>query len=159
MFQHFPEEDLLHCTNRDAVESVYMYTVKEADALKHRGGVINNMQRRDHKQLWSGLYNDRFEQFWAVNRKLMEHPGAGPAVGGGGSGAGVARDGPSDVTALGFRHIPYRLHFLDRAYKQSLCRPFLEDGHPVTLGDLLRETVPECVRANRKCSSVLQLNA
>ena len=34
-----------------------MSMVKEADALKHRGQVINSMQKKDHRQLWMGLLN------------------------------------------------------------------------------------------------------
>ena len=49
-----------------------MSTVKEADALKHKGKVINDMLKKDHKQLWFGLQNDKFEQFWSINKKLME---------------------------------------------------------------------------------------
>lgn len=34
-----------------------MSSIKEADALKHKGQVINDMQKKDHKQLWMGLQN------------------------------------------------------------------------------------------------------
>lgn len=34
-----------------------MSTIKEADAFKHKGQVINDMQKKDHKQLWMGLQN------------------------------------------------------------------------------------------------------
>lgn len=54
-FQNFPETELLECTSKDAVEAHFMSCVKEADSLKHRSQVINAMQKRDHKQLWSGL--------------------------------------------------------------------------------------------------------
>jgi autophagy-related protein 5 len=37
-----------------------MSTVKEADSLKHRAQVINDMQKKDHKQLWMGLQNGNF---------------------------------------------------------------------------------------------------
>ncbi len=49
-----------------------MSCLKEADVLKHRSQVINNMQKKDHKQLWTGLQNDKFDQFWTTNRRLME---------------------------------------------------------------------------------------
>lgn len=49
-----------------------MSCLKEADVLKHRGQVVSTMQKKDHNQLWLGLVNDKFDQFWAVNRKLME---------------------------------------------------------------------------------------
>lgn len=37
-----------------------MSCVKEADALKHKSQVINEMQRKDHKQLWMGLQNGKY---------------------------------------------------------------------------------------------------
>jgi autophagy-related protein 5 len=46
--------------------------VKEADGLKHKGKVINEMQAKDHKQLWQGVHSDKFDQFWQINKKLME---------------------------------------------------------------------------------------
>ena len=70
-----------------------MSCLKEADVLKHRGQVVSVMQKKDHNQLWLGLVNgtvyicvkkhifnnltcsiflDKFDQFWAVNRRLME---------------------------------------------------------------------------------------
>ena len=51
---------------------------------------MNDMQKRDHKQLWYGFQNgrfrrksnnylnkknvflDKFDQFWSINKKLME---------------------------------------------------------------------------------------
>uniref|UniRef100_UPI00301004E6 autophagy protein 5 isoform 8 n=1 Tax=Mus musculus TaxID=10090 RepID=UPI00301004E6 len=54
----FPEKDLLHCPSKDAVEAHFMSCMKEADALKHKSQVINEMQKKDHKQLWMGLQND-----------------------------------------------------------------------------------------------------
>lgn len=52
-----------------------MSCLKEADVLKHRGQVVSTMQKKDHNQLWLGLVNDKFDQFWAVNRRLMEPSG------------------------------------------------------------------------------------
>lgn len=40
--------------------------------------VINGMSARDHKQLWHSLLSDRFDQFWAVNGRLMEPNGDEP---------------------------------------------------------------------------------
>lgn len=74
-----------------------MSCLKEADVLKHRGQIVSAMQKKDHTQLWLGLVNgideilkrlqldfkynsfifpiDKFDQFWAVNRRLMEPNG------------------------------------------------------------------------------------
>lgn len=43
--------------NREAVRSNFIQTIKEADQLKHKAEVINQMQERDHKQLWNSLLN------------------------------------------------------------------------------------------------------
>ncbi|XP_060275517.1 autophagy protein 5 isoform X4 [Ovis aries] len=67
-FKSFPEKDLLHCPSKDVIEAHFMSCVKEADALKHKSQVINEMQKKDHKQLWMGLQNARFQQY--VNRGL-----------------------------------------------------------------------------------------
>lgn len=37
-----------------------MSCMKEADALKHKSQVINEMQKKDHKQLWMGLQNGNY---------------------------------------------------------------------------------------------------
>lgn len=86
------------CT-REVVEAHFLSCLKEADVLKHRGQVMSAMQKKDHNQLWLGLVNgkysllrigwiiipksivpfstsaDKFDQFWAVNRRLMEPNG------------------------------------------------------------------------------------
>ena len=46
-----------------------MSMVKEADSLKHRAQVINSMQKKDHKQLWLGLQNGKY-QFSSHGRSL-----------------------------------------------------------------------------------------
>lgn len=71
------------------------------------------------------LYNlcyfivDKFDQFWAVNRKLME----------------VNND--QDY----FKYIPFRC-YVDDGYKQKLVKPIGEDGHKKSLLDLLIEVFP-----------------
>nr|CAD7429349.1 unnamed protein product [Timema monikensis] len=149
-FDKFPEDELLHCPSRDAVESHFMACVKEADVLKHRSQVVSNMQKKDHNQLWLGLQNgetvnkslfhslrrkpedgdrlthtltfftDKFDQFWAVNRKLME------------ASADEA-----------FKYIPFRCYHGDEAFVQRLVRPVTEEGHRKTLKDLVHEVFPE----------------
>ncbi|CAG2183358.1 unnamed protein product, partial [Oppiella nova] len=67
-FEGFPEDALVRCSSRAAIEAHLMSGLKEADALRNRSQVMSSLQRRDHNQLWLGLSNDRFDQFWAVNR-------------------------------------------------------------------------------------------
>lgn len=42
------------------IEAHFMASIKEADALKHKSQVINEMQKKDHKQLWMGLQNGKY---------------------------------------------------------------------------------------------------
>lgn len=65
-----------------------MSCLKEADFLKHRSQVVSAMQKKDHNQLWTGLVNDKFDQFWSINRRLME----------------------SNSEQDGFKHIPIRCY-------------------------------------------------
>lgn len=65
-----------------------MSCLKEADVLKHRSQVVSTMQKKEHNQLWMGLVNDKFDQFWAINRKLME----------------------STPESNGFKYIPMRIY-------------------------------------------------
>ncbi|GJQ74644.1 putative involved in autophagic vesicle formation [Trypoxylus dichotomus] len=118
-FEKFPTQQVFRFNNKEAIESFFMSCLKEADVLKHRGVVINGMQKKDHNQLWLGLQNDKFDQFWAVNRKLMEFP--------------------SDQDH--FRYIPFRC-YCDDGYRQKLIKPVTEEGQRKTLNDLLQEVFP-----------------
>nr|AWV66691.1 autophagy-related protein 5 [Brachionus koreanus] len=113
---HFDDipEDLLYYVNEKTVESYFLSTIKEADALKHKGKVINEMQRKDHQQLWNGIKSDKYEQFWTMNKKLME---------------------TSDSD--GFISIPFRIYQIDKPFIQKLFRPVSETGKRQTLKDLL----------------------
>nr|ATX63057.1 autophagy protein 5 [Locusta migratoria] len=118
-FDKFPETELLHCPGREAVESHFMACVKEADVLKHRSQVVSNMQKKDHMQLWLGLQNDKFDPFWATNRKLMEVTG--------------------DET---FKYIPFRCYNSEEPFLQKLVKPVTEEGQRKTLQHLLQEVYP-----------------
>ncbi|XP_039289202.1 autophagy protein 5 [Nilaparvata lugens] len=120
-FEKFPESEILHCPNREVVETYFMSCLKEADVLKHRSLVVSSMQRKDHNQLWLGLQNDKFDQFWAVNRKLMEM-------------------GPSSEES--FKYIPFRCYHGERPVRQKLVKPVTEDGKRKTLQNFLEEVYP-----------------
>jgi autophagy-related protein 5 len=127
-FQNFPEDDLLRCPSKDAVESHFMSVVKEADALKHRSQAINGMQRKDHKALWAGFMNDKFDQFWSVNKKLMENSGEEC-----------------------FKYIPFRIYKIEKSSSQQsdhvtiqkLFKPSEDGGENLTLRHLLDVAVPD----------------
>ena len=110
-----------------------MSCIKEADQIKHGGRVISSMQKKDHNQLWQGLQNDKFDQFWAVNRRLME-------------------TGEGD----GFKNIPVRLYVKERPLPQKLVKSFVtiesddENQSPVktfkrptTIFDLIQDYLPK----------------
>lgn len=94
-----------------------MSCIKEADVLKHRGTVVSSMQKKDHNQIWLGLLNDKFDQFWMVNRRLME------------------ASNPEE----GFKYIPFRCYSSDEKYVQKLVKPIDEEGQRKTLKHLLSE--------------------
>ncbi|GAA29307.2 autophagy protein 5 [Clonorchis sinensis] len=72
-FHNYPSDILLSPpVHRRATEIHFMSVVKEADALKHRSQVMNQMQARDHHQIWTGILNYNFQQYWDINRRLME---------------------------------------------------------------------------------------
>ncbi|XP_028394715.1 autophagy protein 5-like [Dendronephthya gigantea] len=118
-FEDFPEDELIRCESKEVVESFFMSAVKEADSLKHKSQIINSMQKKDHKQLWLGLNNDKFEQFWSVNKRLMERLG-------------------EEL----FKHIPFRIHQCDKVFIQKLAKPVNESGESQTLKHLMMETLP-----------------
>lgn len=113
-FHDFPECSLLHLKNIDAMESCFMSTLKEADNLKHRGQVINNMNRSQHKQLWNSLRAGDYEKFWSINGKLM--------------------DGYEKSKT--FRLIPLRV-YLNEEVRQELVSPINREGGMLTLGDIM----------------------
>lgn len=115
-FSKFPEHELLHCESREVVEAHFMSCIKEADQIKHGGRVISAMQKKDHNQLWQGLLNDKFDQFWAVNRRLME------------AQASLATADSSNNLEFSqlsscFKHIPIRLYEGDKSMIQKLIKP------------------------------------
>ena len=80
------------------------------------------MQKKEHKQLFQSVVNEKFDSFWSVNRKLMER----------------------SLGELGFRNIPFRIHRQDHPYVQLLFQPFnAGSGRPQTLGDLIRLALPD----------------
>ena len=106
----FPEDQLVRCGSRAAIESLFMSALKEADALKHRSQVMSQLQKKDHLQLWTGVTSDKFDQFWAVNKKLMD--------------------------SQDFRFIPFRVYSQDLIQTQKLMKVNKENGEHNTFGDL-----------------------
>jgi len=125
-FGPFPKAELIQFEGREDLETFFMASVKEADQLKRQGRVVSAMQKKDHVQLWQGLFNDKFDQFWAVNRRLMEPSGGGD-------------------DCSGFKHAPVRLFGRDgQALPQILHKTADNDQQRKrTLKDLIQEVFPE----------------
>jgi autophagy-related protein 5 len=70
-------------------------------------------------------FADKFDQFWAVNRKLMEASG-------------------EEV----FKYIPFRFYHGEGPFIQHLVRPVTEEGQRKTLQHLIQEVFPN--ETNRK---------
>jgi len=64
-------------------------------------------------------FADKFDQFWAVNRKLMEASG-------------------EEV----FKYIPFRFYCGEGPFIQRLVRPVTEEGQRKTLQHLIQEVFP-----------------
>ncbi|CAF0790351.1 unnamed protein product [Didymodactylos carnosus] len=116
-FTKFPETELIRFPDKESIEAHYMSTLKEADSLKHKGKIIGDMQKRDHKQLWNSLAQDKYDQFWNINAKLMSYT----------------------ENLQYFRYIPFRLYRLDKPFIQKLFSPFdTNTNSMLTLGDLVQ---------------------
>lgn len=116
-FSKFPEDVLMKLSTRDLLESHFMSCLKEADVLKHRGQIISSMQKKDHNQLWQGLSNDKFDQFWAINRRLMEP------------------NGDQET----FKYVPVRFYSDEDVYIQKLITPLNKNGQKKTVGEMMVE--------------------
>ena len=124
----FPESDLLRFPNKESMEAHYMSTLKEADALKHRGQVIGDMQQREHNQLWNSLLQDKYDGFWTINQKLMVYT----------------------ENLKSFRYIPFRIYILDRPFIQKLFSPYnVDDNKWMTLKDLVDSTLRHEIHCQR----------
>lgn len=105
-FSDFPSKELVRCNTKSSIETNFISSIKEADTLKHKGTVIKNMVKKDQNQLWSSLVNEKFDQFWQINKRLMER---------------------TDNEL--FRYIPFRLYFPDYTYVQKVIRPCTTTMH------------------------------
>lgn len=146
-FSNFPEKDLLKCDNKESMESHFMSCVKEADQFKHGGRIVSTMQKKDHNQLWQGLSNDKFDQFWAVNRRLME---VNPLSSARASTPTTNTNSPTSIEESNvmktFKHIPIRMYQSQSLLALKLIKPTktCDNGSErwTTLEDILIDYFP-----------------
>lgn len=132
-FKKFPENEVIRCHGREAMEAHFMSTLKEADCLKHRSVVMNAMKKNDHKQLWMGLCNDKFEQFWSINKRLMERVNSEP-----------------------FRAVPVRIYQNDGVMIQKMYKTVSNTGELHSFGHFMKTYIPhvlDAVNENKICKN------
>jgi len=108
-FSSFPAEELLPSVGGEsAVRSLLLSSLKEADQVVAGGRRLNRMQERELSQLWQGLKAAKFEQWWAVARRLRELP----------------EQAAQPESGHGQRHsLPLKLHTGVWAHSQRLVSP------------------------------------
>ncbi|PIO62740.1 autophagy protein Apg5 [Teladorsagia circumcincta] len=110
-----PRPEGVSLVSKDTMESIFMQSLKEANYLKRRKDqVVSTMKIDEHKQLWSGIVHDRFDEFWSINRRLME----------------CSEERP-------FHDIPIRLYITGQPFRQVPQPPHDENGEPRTLSHAL----------------------
>ncbi|RCN40526.1 autophagy protein Apg5 [Ancylostoma caninum] len=113
--------------SKDAMEAMFMQSLKEANYLKRRKDeIVSSMKVDEHKQLWSSLVHDRFDDFWSVNRRLMETTEERP-----------------------FHDIPIRLYVTGQPFRQILQPPLDANGEPRTLSQALDTLSHDLIENNK----------
>ncbi|XP_075676868.1 autophagy protein 5 isoform X2 [Dermatophagoides pteronyssinus] len=135
----FPEDTIVRCNNRSSMESAFLSSLKEADALKRREPIVSTMPKKDHNQLWMAVVNHKFDQFWSINRRLMA---------------------PANNQQT-FRYIPFRFYIRtqtcgDRPLLiQKLIKPILDSGDPATYRDLIIQVLGDEYLNNDKYNLIV----
>uniref|UniRef100_A0A914BYW4 Autophagy protein 5 n=1 Tax=Acrobeloides nanus TaxID=290746 RepID=A0A914BYW4_9BILA len=114
--QNHPDE-LVH-PSKDTMRHIFLQAIKEADQLKHRGQVISSMTKDEHNRLFDSVVNNKFDDFWSVNKRLMH-------------------DETNKIS-----YIPIRFYEPGSPFKQVLISPSNEDDSPCTLENAIRKALP-----------------
>ena len=102
------------------MKSYFVQRLKEADFLKqHKTKVIAEWINKDFKQVWTALYQHKFEEFWIINHKLMK---------------------PMESDT--FRLIPFKIYPPDQRVIQASFPSILEDSTPARLSHLIDKFYP-----------------
>ena len=80
---------------------------------------MNNIRESENAMLWNGLLTRSFDEFWTINRRLM--------------------DCNTSKQPLQYKHLAMRIYKTDRTYIQPfLAAPTAEDNSTdITVGELL----------------------
>ncbi|KAG2200649.1 hypothetical protein INT47_005805 [Mucor saturninus] len=122
-FKNIPTDTVLLKPTPETMQDMFMAMVKEADFL--RNGTtkkVMNLSKRDQSQLWQSLALDRFDEFWAVNRQLVEYSNSS------------------------LRNIPLRIYLPDNCPVIQEPVSFYGDSEKqetLTVKDVLRKLIPD----------------
>jgi len=117
-FQSFPSDKLMRCSSQEVVKSHYMNVLKEATHLKlGDSNKVNNLPLSEQNDLWAGIVNLNFSQFWSINNKLQTEP-------------------------LAMKYIPLRICIMGQPTIQEPVQDIEVEGHPRTLLSVLQELLP-----------------
>ncbi|KAI9253335.1 autophagy protein Apg5-domain-containing protein [Helicostylum pulchrum] len=122
-FKNLPTDILLLKPTPETMQDMFMSMVKEADFL--RNGTtkkVMNLSKRDQSRLWQSLASDRYDDFWTVNRQLVE------------------------FSNNNLRNIPFRIYLPDNCPIIQELVSFYGDSEKEaipTMEDILRKAVPE----------------
>uniref|UniRef100_A0A914HD85 Autophagy protein 5 n=1 Tax=Globodera rostochiensis TaxID=31243 RepID=A0A914HD85_GLORO len=123
--KNFPDE-LIRCRTKETLKFYFLQSLKEACQLKHRHNIASSMTKDEHARLFDGLYNERFNDFWEVNERLMSFK--------------------SPISGDEFGKIPARFYESPHSFRQLLLnsRNHFEDGtsSETLLIDTLQKAFP-----------------
>uniref|UniRef100_A0A8R1DGD0 Autophagy protein 5 n=1 Tax=Caenorhabditis japonica TaxID=281687 RepID=A0A8R1DGD0_CAEJA len=111
--------------DRNAMEAIFMQSIKEADYLKTKAATTNNMQKEEYAQLWRSVTNNNFDEYWTIIQKLMEE-----------------KDGKE------FDHIPLRVCMKNKPFKQILISSKDKSGSLITIGDAIAQVLEDSAVAD-----------
>ncbi|ORE06362.1 APG5-domain-containing protein [Rhizopus microsporus var. microsporus] len=73
-FKNLPTNSILARPTTDTIQSMFMSMIKEADFLRNGNTKkVMNLSKRDHTQLWQSIASDNYNDFWSVNKQLVEY--------------------------------------------------------------------------------------
>ncbi|KAF7635679.1 Autophagy protein 5 [Meloidogyne graminicola] len=63
----FPD-DLIRCLSKDTLKFVFIQSLKEASQIKHKRNIVSTMTKEEHARIFDSIKNDKFDDFWLINK-------------------------------------------------------------------------------------------
>ncbi|CAO3652331.1 unnamed protein product [Mucor hiemalis] len=133
-FKDLPSSQVLLKPTPETMQDMFMSMVKEADFLRNGSTKkVMNLSKRDQTQLWQSLAADRYDEFWAVKKQLVEY------------------------SASNLRNIPLRIYLPDECPVIQELVSFYGDSEkdvsPSTR-EILQKMVPELFSTEEMLASI-----